>query len=112
MNAPAHLCNEGAARRWSAFVKFRAADPRILPSYGDALIVAAKTHIGSIAVAHLNGLVFAHRKRRGRSDARVCLAGTMIGNAVETGGSAEPEISVQRYPTTLFAEVIAQVPLK
>jgi len=38
-------------------VKFWPANPGILPSHRDTLVVAAETHVGSVAVANLDGLV-------------------------------------------------------
>jgi transposase len=43
---------------WLLRVKFRPPNPRILPSHGDTLIVAAKTDVGSVAIANLNCLMF------------------------------------------------------
>ena len=76
------------------------------------MIVAAKTDVGSVAIADLDGLVFSDRKRHRPSNARTCLPSCSIGDTVYCGGAAEPEISVQRSPATLFGEVIAQVPLE
>src|SRR5208283_656963 len=93
-------------------MKFRPTNPRVLPSQRNTLIVTAETDIGAVTIAYFDGLVFPQWKRKGCANARICLAGDGIGNAVEAGGAAEPQITVKRSPTVLFVEVVTQVTLK
>src|ERR1700741_1697792 len=91
---------------------FPPANPGILPSHRDTLIVAAKAHIGSVAVTDLEGLVLFQRNGERPSYARTRLSSDGIGNAAQAGGAAEPEISIQRSPTVQLVEVITQVALQ
>ncbi len=92
-------------------VKFRPANPGVLPRHRDTLVVAAETHVGSVAVANLDGLMLDQRKRKGPSNARTCLSSGGIGYAVQAGSAAKPEISVQRSPAVQLIEVVTQVAL-
>ena len=62
-------------------VKFRPANPRVLPSDRDTLIVAAEAHIGSVAVTDLEGLVLFQRKGECPSDTRTRLSSDVVDDA-------------------------------
>src|ERR1700745_2919859 len=62
-------------------VKFRPANPRVLPSDRDTLIVAAEAHIGSVAVTDLEGLVLFQRKGERPSDTRTRLSSDAVDDA-------------------------------
>lgn len=90
-------------------VKFRPAYPGVLPRDRDTLIVAAETYAGSVAVANFDGLMFDQRKRKRPSNARTYLSSGGVGNAVQAGSAAKPEIAVQRSPTVQLAKVVTQM---
>src|SRR5712672_2180947 len=62
-------------------VKFRPANPRVLPSDRDTLIVAAEAHIDSVAVTDLEGLVLFQRKGECPSDTRTRLSSDAVDDA-------------------------------
>jgi hypothetical protein len=77
---------------------FWLADPRVLPSERDILIVSAESNICSVAIANFYRLALADRKGRRPSYSRGGLLRLQILNAAQTGNSTRPEIAVQRYP--------------
>src|SRR5664279_3888239 len=70
------------ARRGRVSLKLRA-EPRVLPGYGNVLVIAAEADIGTVAVGDLDRLELGKRERHRPSDARAGLLGIEVANAVD-----------------------------
>ena len=77
---------------------FRFAQPGVLPSNRDVLVVAAIPYVGAIAVAEFQRLMFRNWDRKCGAKPGICLPRQRVWYAIQAGFPAEPEISVERNP--------------
>src|SRR5580704_18248957 len=90
---------------------FRPANPRILPTNRNVLIIPAVADVRAVVVADFHGLMFRDRNRRSYASTRIPLHGVQIRDAAQAGLPAVPEIPVQRDPQPRF-DVVAEMPFK
>jgi Transposase DDE domain len=72
----------------------RPADPRILPTCLHAMVIAAKSHVCAVAVAHLQRMVLGNPPCKGASQSRTCLSGGEVLYSAQARHSTPPEISI------------------